>query len=82
MAHHQMKIITRPDPGAGVVRAFWSNMDESQMREIATLGLGLAESVPGLLKRWKAMLGESMVELLKGGGCFDVTHWRERQGKP
>ena len=53
------KLAIRGDKEAGLIRAFFSNLDDTDRIEVATLSMQLAKKVPGLFEKWIAVIQEA-----------------------
>lgn len=73
-----VKLMTRSDNEAGVVRAFFALIDESEKHEVATVSLQVLHSNPGFFDQWMEMLSNALskfVEEVVGVDPSDVTNF-------
>lgn len=63
-----MKLAIRQDEEAGVIRAYFAQLDDSQRFEVATLHLELTRKCPGLFDAWKEALTEALRQALRETG--------------
>jgi hypothetical protein len=63
-----MKVAIRQDDDAGLIRAYFSSLDDRERVEVATLSVALARACPGTLDAWKEMLRAAMEHALRETG--------------
>jgi hypothetical protein len=63
-----VKLAIRHDNEAGLVRAYFSKLDDSERFEIATISLSLLRAVPELFEKWKEALNLALVFTMKEMG--------------
>ena len=73
MSNPALKLAIRGDEEAGVVRAFFSTMDDADRVEVATLDMRLAANVPGLFDAWKDQLTGALATFIKDAFGATVT---------
>jgi hypothetical protein len=71
-----VKVAIREDHGAGLVRAYFSRMDDSERVEVATVSLYLLKSTPELFGRWKDLLTFALKAHVEAAG-FEVIGFTE-----
>lgn len=53
------KLAIRHDDAAGLLRAYFSSMDDTDRLEVATISLVLVRKTPGLFEDWKTALAKA-----------------------
>lgn len=72
-ANAGVKLAIRTDEKAGVIRAYFSKMDDSERFEVATLDLELARTCDGLFDRWKDALAGALKASVEKATGLEVT---------
>jgi hypothetical protein len=63
-----MKLAIRTDQAAGVIRAYFSSLDDRLRFEVSTLALGLARDDPAAFEAWKDAMAQALRRALEGAG--------------
>jgi hypothetical protein len=64
-----MKVAIRHDAEAGLVRAYFSTMDETRRTEVATFSDLVAHDSPAAFELWKQALATALLDALKAAGA-------------
>lgn len=67
-----MKLAIRQDNDAGLIRAYFSTLDDTERAEVATLSLRVARECPGSFDAWKSMLTLALKHVLTEMGITVV----------
>jgi hypothetical protein len=67
-----MKLAIRQDNEAGLIRAYFSTIDDKERAEASTLSLRLARECPGAFDAWKEMLSLALKHVLTEMGITVV----------
>ena len=68
-----LKLAIRNDEKAGVIRAYFSTIDDEWRDEVATLDRRLAEKIPDLFEKWTALLTAALAVAIKAATGAEVT---------